>query len=127
MFLLKDIFANEKNFIDKEVEVAGWIKNSRFNNNIGFIELNDGTTFKNIQIVIESKLNNFQDVSKLLLPSAIIVRGKVVESLGGKQNIEINASEITVEGDSNEKYPLQKKRHTFEFLRTIQHLRPRTN
>ena len=127
MFLLKDIFANEKDFINKEVEVAGWIKNSRFNNNIGFIELNDGTTFKSVQIVVESKLDNFQNVSKLLLPSAIIVRGKVVESTGAKQSFEINASEIVVEGESNEKYPLQKKRHTFEFLRTIQHLRPRTN
>ena len=127
MFLLKDIFANEKDFINKEVEVAGWIKNSRFNNNIGFIELNDGTTFKSVQIVVESKLDNFQNISKLLLPSAIIVRGKVVESTGAKQSFEINASEIVVEGESNEKYPLQKKRHTFEFLRTIQHLRPRTN
>ena len=127
MFLLKDIFANEKNFIDKEVEVAGWIKNSRFNNNIGFIELNDGTTFRSIQIVVESKLDNFQTISKLLLPSAIIVKGKVVKSLGGKQNFEINASEIVVEGESTDKYPLQKKRHTFEFLRTIQHLRPRAN
>jgi len=127
MFLLKDIFANEKIFIDKEVEVAGWIKNSRFNNNIGFIELNDGTTFRSIQIVVESKLDNFQTISKLLLPSAIIVKGKVVKSLGGKQNFEINASEIVVEGESTDKYPLQKKRHTFEFLRTIAHLRPRTN
>ena len=127
MFLLKDIFANEKIFIDKEVEVAGWIKNSRFNNNIGFIELNDGTTFRSIQIVVESKLDNFQTISKLLLPSAIIVKGKVVKSLGGKQNFEINASEIVVEGESTDKYPLQKKRHTFEFLRTIQHLRPRAN
>ena len=107
--------------------MAGWIKNSRFNNNIGFIELNVGTTFRSIQIVVESKLDNFQTISKLLLPSAIIVKGKVVKSLGGKQNFEINASEIVVEGESTDKYPLQKKRHTFEFLRTIQHLRPRAN
>lgn len=127
MFLLKDIFADEKKFIGQEIEVAGWIKNSRFNNNIGFIELNDGTTFKNIQVVVEPKLDNFQEVSKLMLPSAIIVKGIVVESKGSKQNFEINAVEIVVEGQSNEKYPLQKKRHTFEFLRTIQHLRPRTN
>ncbi|MCI5997764.1 MAG: asparagine--tRNA ligase [Peptoniphilaceae bacterium] len=127
MFLLKDIFTDEKKFIGQEIEVAGWIKNSRFNNNIGFIELNDGTTFKNIQVVVEPKLDNFQEVSKLMLPSAIIVKGIVVESKGSKQNFEINAIEIVVEGESNEKYPLQKKRHTFEFLRTIQHLRPRTN
>lgn len=127
MFLLKDIFEKEKNFIGKEIEVAGWIKNSRFNNNIGFIELNDGTTFKSVQIVVEPKIENFITVSKLFLASAIIVKGVVVESKGSKQSFEINASEIVVEGESNEKYPLQKKRHTFEFLRTIQHLRPRTN
>lgn len=127
MFLLKDVFKNEKELISKEIEVAGWIKNSRFNNNIGFIELNDGTTFKSIQIVVETKVENFLTISKLFLSSAIIVKGKVVESKGAKQNIEINASEIIIEGESNDKYPLQKKRHTFEFLRTIQHLRPRTN
>lgn len=127
MFLLKDIFKNEKDFIGKEVEVAGWIKNSRFNNNIGFIELNDGTTFKNVQVVVETKVNNFLEISKLFLPSAIIVKGIIVESKGAKQSFEINANEIIIEGESSEKYPLQKKRHTFEFLRTIQHLRPRTN
>lgn len=127
MFLLKDVFKNEKELISKEIEVAGWIKNSRFNNNIGFIELNDGTTFKSIQIVVETKVENFLTISKLFLSSAIIVKGKVVESKGAKQSIEINASEIIIEGESNDKYPLQKKRHTFEFLRTIQHLRPRTN
>lgn len=127
MFLLKDIFEKEKDFIGKEVEVAGWIKNSRFNNNIGFIELNDGTTFKNVQVVVETKVSNFLEVSKLFLPSAIIVKGVIVESKGKKQSFEINANEIIIEGNSSEKYPLQKKRHTFEFLRTIQHLRPRTN
>lgn len=127
MFLLKDIFEKEKDFIGKKIEVAGWIKNSRFNNNIGFIELNDGTTFKNVQVVVETKVDNFLLVSKLFLSSAIIVKGTIVESKGKKQNFEINADEIFLEGESSEKYPLQKKRHTFEFLRTIQHLRPRTN
>lgn len=127
MFLLKDIFEKEKDFIGKKIEVAGWIKNSRFNNNIGFIELNDGTTFKNVQVVVETKVDNFLLVSKLFLSSAIIVKGTIVESKGKKQNFEINADEIILEGESSEKYPLQKKRHTFEFLRTIQHLRPRTN
>lgn len=127
MFLLKDIFEKEKDFIGKKIEVAGWIKNSRFNNNIGFIELNDGTTFKNVQVVVETKVDNFSLVSKLFLSSAIIVKGTIVESKGKKQNFEINADEIILEGESSEKYPLQKKRHTFEFLRTIQHLRPRTN
>lgn len=127
MYLLKDVFLLEKELIGKEIEIAGWIKNSRFNNNIGFIELNDGTTFKNIQVVVESTLSNFLEISKLFLSSAIIVKGKVVESQGTKQNIELKANEIIIEGESSEKYPLQKKRHTFEFLRTIQHLRPRTN
>lgn len=127
MFLLKDIFEKEKDFIGKKIEVAGWIKNSRFNNNIGFIELNDGTTFKNVQVVVETKVDNFLLVSKLFLSSSIIVKGTIVESKGKKQNFEINADEIILEGESSEKYPLQKKRHTFEFLRTIQHLRPRTN
>lgn len=127
MYLLKDIFESEKDFVGKEIEIGGWIKNSRFNNNIGFIELNDGTTFKNIQIVVESNIENFNNISKLFLSTAIIVKGKVVESQGAKQNFEIKASEIIIEGESSEKYPLQKKRHSFEFLRTIQHLRPRTN
>lgn len=127
MYLLKDVFKSENDFIGKEIEIGGWIKNSRFNNNIGFIEINDGTTFKNVQVVVESDLNNFSEVSKLFLSTAIIVKGLVVESQGSKQNFEIKANEIVVEGESSEKYPLQKKRHTFEFLRTIQHLRPRTN
>ena len=98
MFLLKDIFEKEKDFIGKKIEVAGWIKNSRFNNNIGFIELNDGTTFKNVQVVVETKVDNFLLVSKLFLSSAIIVKGTIVESKGKKQNFEINADEIILEG-----------------------------
>lgn len=127
MILLRDIEKDYEKFIDQEVEIAGWIKNSRFQKNLGFIELNDGTQFKPVQVVVDKDVKNFEEISKLGLSSAIIVKGKLVKSPQAKQAYEVQASNIYVEGASDDDYPLQKKRHTFEFLRTILHLRPRTN
>ena len=127
MILLKDLEKDFKKYLNEDIEIAGWIRNSRFQKKLGFIELNDGTQFKPIQVVVDSDLSNFEEVGKLHLSSGIIVVGKLVETPNAKQPYEIQAKEIYIEGKSTDDYPLQKKRHSFEFLRTILHLRPRTN
>lgn len=127
MILIKDLIKDYEKYSDKEVEVGGWIKNSRFSKNVGFIELNDGTFFNPVQIVVVKDNEVFERAEKLKLSSAIIVVGKLVLTPNSKQPFEIQASKVIVEGESTDDYPLQKKRHTFEFLRTILHLRPRTN
>ncbi|MBE6065601.1 asparagine--tRNA ligase [Clostridium cochlearium] len=125
--LIKQLYREKEKFINKEITVAGWIRTERTSKNFGFIELNDGSFFKNLQIVIDTSLDNFDKVSKLPISSSIIVEGKLVETPSAKQPFEIQASKITIEGTSLQDYPLQKKRHSFEFLRTIAHLRPRSN
>lgn len=127
MILIKDLIKDYEKYSDKVVEVGGWIKNSRFSKNVGFIELNDGTFFNPVQIVVGKDNEDFERAEKLKLSSAIIVVGKLVLTPNSKQPFEIQASKVIVEGESTDDYPLQKKRHTFEFLRTILHLRPRTN
>lgn len=127
MILIRDLIKDYEKYSDKEVEVGGWIKNSRFSKNVGFIELNDGTFFNPVQIVVGKENEDFEKSEKLKLSSAIIVIGKLVLTPNSKQPFEIQAEKIIVEGESTDDYPLQKKRHTFEFLRTILHLRPRTN
>jgi len=127
MILIRDLIKDYEKYSDKEVEVGGWIKNSRFSKNVGFIELNDGTFFNPVQIVVGKNNEDFEKCEKLKLSSAIIVIGKLVLTPNSKQPFEIQAEKIIVEGESTDDYPLQKKRHTFEFLRTILHLRPRTN
>jgi len=124
---IKEIFRSPEAFIDKEVRLGGWVRTVRDNKNFGFIELNDGSFFKSIQIVIDSNLDNFSSIVKLSVGSGITVSGKLVESPGAKQPFEVKAKEVIVEGESTSDYPLQKKRHSMEFLRTIAHLRPRTN
>ena len=109
------------------IAVEGWVRTNRDNGSIGFIELNDGSYFKNIQIVYNPNLSNHEEVSKLLTGSSINVIGKFVLTPENKQPFEIQATSIEIEGKSDDTYPLQKKRHTFEFLREIPHLRPRTN
>lgn len=116
----------EKESIDF-VELQGWIRTNRFNGSIGFIELNDGTYFKNCQVVYDAKLENLEEISKLSTGSAITVMGKFVLTPENKQPYEVSAKTITIEGTCANDYPLQKKRHGFEFLRDIAHLRPRTN
>lgn len=127
MILIRDLIEDFEKFSDKEIEVGGWIKNSRFSKNVGFIELNDGTFFNPVQVVVNKEIGDFEKAEKLKLSSAIIVIGKLVLTPNSKQPFEIQAEKIIVEGESTDDYPLQKKRHTFEFLRTILHLRPRTN
>lgn len=125
--LISELWNNYEQYLEKEVELNGWIRNSRFTKNVGFIELNDGSQFKSLQIVVPKELENFKELEKLHLSSGITVKGIVVKTPQAKQDFEVQATEIVVEGLSSEKYPLQKKRHTFEYLRTLQHLRPRTN
>lgn len=110
-----------------EILIEGWIRSIRSNKNIGFIELNDGSMLKNIQVVVESNLENYDEIVSLPIASTVLIKGNVILTPGNKQNFEIKALSINVEGKSNIDYPLQKKRHTFEYLRTIAHLRPRTN
>ncbi|WP_427339411.1 asparagine--tRNA ligase [Caloranaerobacter sp. DY30410] len=125
--LVKEIYRNTEKYIDKNVVVSGWVRTIRSSKSFGFIELNDGSFFKNIQIVFEDNLDNFKEISKLPISTAIKVEGLLVATPNNKQPFEIKATSITIEAESDKDYPLQKKRHTFEFLRTIAHLRPRSN
>ncbi|MDR1687352.1 MAG: asparagine--tRNA ligase [Clostridiales bacterium] len=124
---LIDIKRGYEDFIGKEITAGGWIKTLRAGKSLCFIELNDGSGFSSTQIVFDNTLPNFAQISKLGVGSAVSVTGNVTESSGSEQAYEIKASQITVEGISPPEYMLQKKRHSFEFLRTISHLRPRTN
>ena len=122
-----ELFRDGAKHYDKTITVAGWIRTLRVSKDFGFIEINDGSYFKNVQIVFEKDLVNFDDVKKLNVGSSIIAKGLFVETPNAKQTFELKAKEIVIEGESCPEYPLQKKRHSFEFLRTIAHLRPRTN
>jgi len=124
---LYDIFKSPDNFMGKEFKTAGWIRTIRDNKNFAFMELNDGSFFKSIQVVFDNSINNFTEINKLGVGASVAVTGTLVESPGGKQAFEIKASQIDIEGSCPEDYPLQKKRHSVEYLRTIAHLRPRTN
>lgn len=125
---VKSIYRSTAEYANKEVTLGGWIRTMRVSKNFGFIELNDGSFFKNIQIVFEAdKLKNYEEISKQNVGAALIVKGLLVETPEAKQPFEIKATEIEVEGTSTPDYPLQKKRHSVEFLREIAYLRPRTN
>ena len=124
---IREIFRNKDKFADKEVTIGGWVRSNRNSKNFGFIVVNDGTFFEPIQVVYGNGLENYDEVGKINVGAAIIVRGTLVLTPDAKQPFEIQATDVTVEGASTPDYPLQKKRHTFEYLRTISHLRPRTN
>ena len=124
---LKDVYENIENYLDKEISLEGWIRNHRKQKEFGFIEFYDGTAFKNIQLVYDNKLEDFDEITKLHIGSSIKVEGKIVKSLGKGQDYEIVVSKIKLEGDCPEDYPLQPKKHTREFLREIAYLRPRAN
>ena len=125
---IRQIFQQSEEFLGKEVTVQGWVKTIRDSNKFAFIELNDGTFFSNLQIVLEAEnLENFKEVVKYPIYTAIRVKGELVKTEGAKQAFEVKANEITLLATSDSDYPLQKKRHTFEYLRTIAHLRPRAN
>ncbi|MGC2874028.1 asparagine--tRNA ligase [Ihubacter sp. mB4P-1] len=125
---LRELHRNTASYVDKEIVVRGWIRTNRSSNKFGFIELNDGTFFKSVQIVYEAdRIANFDEVAKAPIASAWMVRGTLVLTPEAKQPFEIKAEEIVMEANSDSDYPLQKKRHTMEFLREIAHLRPRSN
>ncbi len=125
---IRQVFKKSEDFLGKEVTVQGWVKTIRDSNKFAFIELNDGTFFSNLQIVLEAEnLENFKEVVKYPIYTAIRVKGELVKTEGAKQAFEVKANEITLLATSDSDYPLQKKRHTFEYLRTIAHLRPRAN
>jgi len=125
---LKEIFKNPQQYLHKEIRISGWARTVRSSKAFGFIEANDGSFFKNLQVVFEEeRIDNFKEVSRLSAGSSIEVLGELVESPAAKQPFEIKALKIEIAGSSESDYPLQKKRHSFEFLRTIAHLRPRTN
>lgn len=125
--LIKDLFRNKEKYDGKEITVSGWIRTLRDSKTFGFIELNDGSFFKNLQIVFNDTLDNFKEVSKLTISSSIIVTGKLIITENAKQPFEVQANKIEIFNVSDQDYPLQKKRHSVEYLRTVAHLRPRTN
>ena len=124
---IKQLFLETDKYIDKEITIEGFVKTVRDSKTFGFIELNDGSFLKNVQVVFDDSLENFTDIAKLPLSSTISVTGIVVKTEAAKQPFEIKATKIEIEFLSDLDYPLQKKRHSFEYLRTISHLRPRTN
>ena len=126
--LLRELFRNTAEYADQEVLIRGWVRNNRSSNKFGFIELNDGSFFKSVQVVYEEEfLDNFEEISKAYVATALAVKGIVVLTPQAKQPFEIKAREISVEATSTPDYPLQPKRHSMEFLREIAHLRPRSN
>ena len=124
---IRDLFKNTKDYVGKTIEVGGWVRSVRASKAFGFIVLSDGTYFNTLQVVYHDTMENFAEISKTNVGAALIVRGTLIETPDAKQPFELQAEEVTVEGPSTGDYPLQKKRHTLEFLRTMTHLRPRTN
>lgn len=125
--LVKNLYRNTSSFLEKDLQVSGWVKTVRDSKNFGFIELNDGSFYNNLQIVFDNNLENFSEICKLTISSSIIVTGTIVKTESAKQPFEMHAKKVEIYNLCDSDYPLQKKRHTFEYLRTISHLRPRTN
>ena len=125
--VIKDLYRNTAQYINKEITLEGWVRTVRDSKNFGFIEINDGSFFKNVQIVFSDKLDNFNEICKLTISSSIKVTGTLVKTENAKQTFEIQSSKVEIESLSDSTYPLQKKKHSFEYLRTIAHLRPRAN
>jgi asparaginyl-tRNA synthetase len=124
---VRQLYRQSSQYLDQDVQVCGWVRTVRDSKTFGFIELNDGTFFKNLQIVFENTLANFEEIAHLNVGSALRLHGKLVATPQAKQPFELKGAAIVIEGPSTPDYPLQKKRHSFEFLRTIAHLRTRTN
>lgn len=124
---IRSLFRDKETYVNQTVTVGGWIRSVRDSKTFGFLVVNDGTFFEPLQIVYADKLENFSEISKLNVGAAVLVTGKLVPTPEAKQPFEIQADDVVVEGESAPDYPLQKKRHSFEYLRTISHLRPRTN
>ena len=124
---IRELYRSRESFFGKEVTVGGWVRSNRDSKNFGFLVINDGTFFEPLQVVYGDGLVNFQELCKMNVGAALVVKGTIVETPNAKQPFEMQAAEVLVEGPSTADYPLQKKRHSFEYLRTIPHLRPRTN
>ena len=124
---IRELYKNQEAYLDKEITVGGWVRSIRDSKAFGFIVINDGTFFTPLQVVYHDDMENFEEISKLNVGAAVVVTGTLVATPQAKQPFEIQAKTVTVEGASAPDYPLQKKRHSFEYLRTIVHLRPRTN
>lgn len=124
---VKDLYKDPASFADKNITISGWIKTIRSSKKVGFIEINDGTYMKNVQVVFTRDLETFDEIAKFPLSATIKVTGEFVYTPDAKQPFEIHANEVVLEGNSDIDYPLQKKKHSYEYLRTISHLRPRTN
>ena len=125
--LIRDLFRNSENYYSQEIKISGWIKTVRDSKTFGFIEINDGSFFKNLQIVFDNTLPNFEEICKFTISSSIEVTGIFTKTENAKQAFELKATSVNLVAISDPEYPLQKKRHSFEYLRTIAHLRPRTN
>ena len=124
---IRELHREKDAYIGKEITVGGWVRNNRDSKNFGFLVINDGTFFEPLQVVYGDGLENFQEICKINVGAAVVIRGTIVATPEAKQAFEMQAAEVIVEGPSTADYPLQKKRHSFEYLRTISHLRPRTN
>ena len=124
---LRDIFLSKEEFFDTEVTVSGWVRSNRDSKNFGFLTISDGTFFTPLQVVYHDNMANFNEIAKLGVGAAVIVTGRLLATPDAKQDFELQATVVSVEGDTLPDYPLQKKRHSLEYLRTIPHLRPRTN
>ena len=127
LITIKELYKNREQYFDKEITIGGWVRSNRDSKTFGFIVVNDGSYFETLQIVYSDSMDNFAEITKLNVGAAIIVKGTLVATPQAKQPFEIQAKEVVVEGASTPDYPLQKKRHSIEYLRTIAHLRPRTN
>ncbi len=124
---IKQLFREQTSFADKEVTIGGWLRSNRDSKTFGFLTVNDGSFFESLQVVYSDNLENFQAITKLNVGAAVICTGTIVATPNAKQPFEMQAKVVEIEGESTADYPLQKKRHSFEYLRTITHLRPRTN
>ena len=127
LLTIRELYKDQEKYLDQEITIGGWVRSIRDSKSFGFIVVNDGTYFQPLQVVYSDKLDNFAEISKMNVGAAIIVKGTLVATPQAKQPFEIQAEEVQIEGASAPDYPLQKKRHSFEYLRTISHLRPRTN
>ncbi len=127
LITIRDLYRHKEDYLDKKITVGGWVRSIRDSKTFGFIVVSDGTFFEPLQIVYHDKMDNFAEISKMNVGAAILVTGTLVATPQAKQPFEIQADTVEVEGASAPDYPLQKKRHSFEYLRTIAHLRPRTN
>lgn len=127
LITVRELFKNTDQYAGREIEIGGWVRNKRPSKQFGFIVLNDGTYFTPVQVVYNDSLENFQEISKINVGAALIVRGTLELTPEARQPFEIQATSVTVEGASSGDYPLQPKKHSMEFLRSIPHLRPRAN